>query len=112
MPARKKDAPPTKKQKGSQQENAKGTSQFYGDGTWNTFSVAAIAWFETALASNSAEETLEDRDSKKKTAERRIRLVVPGDDKPCDIDAEQLAWVACLSFYVINAPFVERLKNL
>ena len=85
----------TKRAKGNAtvKEEAKGTRQYYGDGTWNVYSHAASAWLEAALSTNSGGGVRQGSESKNKSSERRIQLVAPGDDKPCDTDAEQLAWV-------------------
>ena len=104
----------TKRAKGNAtvKEEATGTWEYYGDGTWNVFSHAASAWLEAALSTNSGEVVWEGSESKKKSYERRIRLVPPGDDKPCDTDAEQLAWVDRLGFYLIKASLMKRVKEM
>jgi len=106
-----KKKPAAKTRKGSTQ-GAESNWEYYGDGGWHDFSPTAMTWLSNELDSNSAEVTREGRDSKKKASERRIRLVAPGPNKPCDTDAEQRAWAARLGFYIIKASLLKRLKEM
>ena len=105
-PASKK--PAAKRQSAALQE---GGWEYYGVGGWKAFSGAAMAWLSNELDSSSAEVTREDRDSKKKASERRIRLVAPSPDRPpFDTDADTRAWRS--SYYIIKAPLLKRLKEM